>query len=177
MQPKTYASVLRNLIIIAASLGGTLCLLCFAVLPYSDVTGGNVLSLLGETIAGGRWMRIWVVIDAVCVLMGGVLAGFVTCGGLIDRLARSVLVTSFPLKNRITCFYSFVHYRDCVLPQVFLATTPVTNGAYVATAFSVLLAILLWLASGMNVNTASGMFSVAFLFVMLLVRPHCLRKN
>lgn len=62
-----------------------------------------------------------------------------------------------------------MHFRDHVLPQIFLAHLPVTNGAYVATAFSTLLAIVLWLASGMDVNTASGTFSVAFLLVMLLV--------
>ncbi len=88
MRPATYSAVLRNLIIIAAILNGTLCLLVYAIIPSQTIlSGANVLSVLAE-YAAGRWLRVWVVVDAVGVLLGGVLTGVVSAGGLIDRLAQ-----------------------------------------------------------------------------------------
>jgi hypothetical protein len=50
-------------------------LLVFANLPADTVVGGsNVLSALAES-AAGRWLRIWVVVDAAIVLSAGVLTG------------------------------------------------------------------------------------------------------
>ncbi|KAA1477796.1 hypothetical protein DENSPDRAFT_787193 [Dentipellis sp. KUC8613] len=145
MRPATYSAVLRNLIIIAAVLNGTLCLLVYALIPSQTIlSGANVLSVLAE-YAAGRWLRVWVVVDAVGVLLGGVLTGVVSAGGLIDRLAQ-----------------------DNVLPQVFLAKLPVTKSAYVATLTSLAISLLLFVASGMSLNTVSSAFSVAFLFVMFL---------
>lgn len=71
MRPKTYSSVLRNLITVAAVLNTTLCFLVYALLPAATIaSGANVLSVLAQH-AAGRWMRIWVVVDAVSVLLGG----------------------------------------------------------------------------------------------------------
>ena len=50
-------------------------LLVFANLPTETVTGGsNVLSALAES-AVGKWLRVWVVVDASIVLSAGVLTG------------------------------------------------------------------------------------------------------
>ena len=63
-------------------------LLLFANLPTATIlSGANVLSVLAEDVAG-TWLRILIVIDAVLVLGGGVLTGFYTVCGLVDRLTR-----------------------------------------------------------------------------------------
>lgn len=56
-----------------------------------------------------------------------------------------------------------------MLPQVFVSELPITGSTWLATLFSLLLALLLFLASGMNLATVSSMFSISFLFVLFLV--------
>jgi len=51
------------------------------------VDGQNVLSALGG-LAGGKWLRILVLIDAISVLLGGVLTGTVTTIELLNRMAQ-----------------------------------------------------------------------------------------
>ncbi len=51
------------------------------------VDGMNVLSALGS-LTGGSWLRILVLIDAVSVLLGGVMTGTVTTIQLLDRMAK-----------------------------------------------------------------------------------------
>jgi hypothetical protein len=45
-------------------------LLVWAVVPYSDITANpnNIISLLAEYAAGAKWLRYWLVTDAVLVL-------------------------------------------------------------------------------------------------------------
>jgi hypothetical protein len=88
IRPKDYAAILRNLIIVSALLNTVLCLLACALLPVSTIVSGtNVLSALG-TLAGGSWLRILVLVDAVSVLLGGVMTGTVTTIQLLDRMAK-----------------------------------------------------------------------------------------
>lgn len=58
-------------------------LVTFANLPSSGILGNDsVLNSLAET-AGGKWLRIWVSVDAVGILSAGVLTGesyHVVCG-------------------------------------------------------------------------------------------------
>ena len=90
IRPKDYAAILRNLIVVSALLNTVLCFLACALLPVGTIVGGaNVLSALGG-LAGGRWLRILVSIDAVSVLLGGVMTGTVTTIQLLDRMAQSV---------------------------------------------------------------------------------------
>jgi hypothetical protein len=57
----------------------------------STIVGGtNVLSALGS-LTGGSWLRILVLVDAVSVLLGGVMTGTVTTIQLLDRMAQYVL--------------------------------------------------------------------------------------
>lgn len=163
MSTKTYAAALRNLVAIAVALNGVLSLMVYAILSTETIaSGANILSVLAE-VAAGRWLRIVVVVDAVGVLLGGVLTGVLTADGLIGRLTR-----------------------DRVLPQVFVSELPITGSTWLATLFSLLLALLLFLASGMNLATVSSMFSISFLFVLFLFtisdillkinRPHLPRQ-
>ncbi|KAI0265919.1 amino acid permease-domain-containing protein [Gloeopeniophorella convolvens] len=145
MKSRTYASVVRNLIIITAFLNTVLSLLVWSLLPASTILGGaNLLSVLGR-LAGGSWLRILVLVDAIQVLLGGVLTGSVTATQLFDRLSR-----------------------DHVLPSWFSLKLPVTGSHYVATLVSLGLSLLLFVASGMNLSTVSSMFSVSFLFELFL---------
>jgi amino acid transporter len=90
IRPKDYAAILRNLIVVSALLNTVLCFLACALLPVGTIVdGANVLSALGG-LAGGRWLRILVSIDAVSVLLGGVMTGTVTTIQLLDRMAQSV---------------------------------------------------------------------------------------
>jgi amino acid transporter len=88
IRPKDYAAILRNLIIVAALLNTVLCFLACALLPVGTIVSGtNVLSALGS-LAGGSWLRILILIDAVSVLLGGVMTGTVTTIQLLDRMAQ-----------------------------------------------------------------------------------------
>jgi hypothetical protein len=88
IRPKDYSSILRNLIIVSALLNTVLSFLACALLPVSAITDGtNVLSVLGS-LAGGSWLRILVLVDAVSVLLGGVMTGTVTTVQLFDRMAQ-----------------------------------------------------------------------------------------
>jgi hypothetical protein len=51
------------------------------------VNGANVLSALGR-LSGGNWLRILVLIDAVSVLLGGVMTDTVTPIQSLDRMAK-----------------------------------------------------------------------------------------
>jgi hypothetical protein len=51
------------------------------------VNDTNVLSALGH-LSGGNWLRILVLIDAISVLLGGVMTGTVTTIQLLDRMAK-----------------------------------------------------------------------------------------
>ena len=88
IRPKDYSSILRNLIIVSALLNTLLSFFTCALLPMNTIVNGtNVLSALGR-LSGGNWLRILVLIDAVSVLLGGVMTGTVTTIQLLDRMAK-----------------------------------------------------------------------------------------
>jgi amino acid transporter len=88
IRPKDYSAILRNLIIVSAVLNTVLSLIACALLPVDAiVNGSNVLSALGS-FSGGNWLRILVLIDAVSVLLGGVMTGTVTAIQLLDRMSQ-----------------------------------------------------------------------------------------
>ncbi|KAI9451769.1 amino acid permease-domain-containing protein [Lactarius psammicola] len=151
IRPKDYAAILRNLIVVSAVLNTVLSLLACASLPVDTiVNGSNVLSALGS-LSGGNWLRILVLIDAVSVLLGGVMTGTVTAIQLLDRMAH-----------------------DHVLPRWFSLRLPITGSQHVATLLSTGLSLLLYVGSGMSLLTVSYVFSVAFLFQLLLFAVSCL---
>ncbi|KAH9959164.1 amino acid permease-domain-containing protein [Russula dissimulans] len=145
IRPKDYSSILRNLIVVSAVLNTILSFLACVLLPVSTIVDGqNVLSALGS-LSGGKWLRILVLIDAVSVLLGGVMTGTVTTIELLNRMAQ-----------------------DHILPHWFSLRLPVTGSLHIATLFSSGLSLLLYVGSGMSLLTVSYVFSVAFLFQMLL---------
>jgi len=88
IRPKDYSSILRNLIIVSAFFNTVLSFLACALLPVNTIINGtNVLSALGS-LTGGNWLRILILIDAVSVLLGGVMTGTVTTIQLLDRMAQ-----------------------------------------------------------------------------------------
>jgi len=128
-----------------------LSLLACALLPVDDiVNGSNVLSALGS-LSGGKWLRVLVLIDAVSVLLGGVMTGTVTAIQLLDRMSH-----------------------DYVLPRWFSLRLPITGTQHIATLLSTGLSLLLYVASGMSLLTVSYVFSVAFLFQLFLFAVSCL---
>ncbi|KAI9447452.1 amino acid permease-domain-containing protein [Lactarius indigo] len=151
IRPKDYAAILRNLIVVSAILNTVLSLLACALLPVDAiVNGSNVLSALGS-LSGGNWLRILVLIDAVSVLLGGVMTGTVTAIQLLDRMAH-----------------------DHILPHWFSLRLPITGSQHIATLLSTGLSLLLYVGSGMSLLTVSYVFSVAFLFQLLLFAVSCL---
>jgi hypothetical protein len=58
---------------------------------------------------------------------------------------------------------------DHILPHWFSLKLPVTGSHHFAVLFSSGLALLLYIGSGMSLSTVSYVFSIAFLFQLLLV--------
>lgn len=73
VSPQTFPKVLRNLWLLSSFQLTLLMLLVWAVIPYTDIRdhSGNILSLLAEHAAGSKWLRRWLVTDAVLVLCAG----------------------------------------------------------------------------------------------------------
>jgi hypothetical protein len=58
---------------------------------------------------------------------------------------------------------------DHILPHWFSLRLPVTGSQHIAVLSSSGLALLLYIGSGMSLSTVSYVFSIAFLFQLLLV--------
>lgn len=73
VKPNVFPKVLRNLWLLSFIQLTLVMLLVWAVVPYADITAhsGNILSLLAEHAAGSKWLRTWLVVDAVLVLCAG----------------------------------------------------------------------------------------------------------
>ncbi|KIJ64677.1 hypothetical protein HYDPIDRAFT_111242 [Hydnomerulius pinastri MD-312] len=144
MRPGSYPSVLRNLHIPAIVLNSTMMLFVLALLPFDVQTEENVLSLLAQK-AAGRWLRIWVAVDAVIVLCAGVLTGILSACELLAELSR-----------------------DRVLPRVFMATLGFTGAPYVSVLSFVGFSGAIYASTGADITVISKMFSVVWLAVMTL---------
>merc|ERR1712137_821686 len=146
--PKT----LRNMWAVVAVLNPLMALLVLAVVPYQNYAAQEtfILATMGGT-AAGNWLNIWVSIDAFLVLSGAVLTSYVGVTGLIRRMAL-----------------------DRCLPQFFLQENPLTHtNHWIILGFFGVTASLYAIVLG-NVNTLSGMYSVAFLGVMSLFAVGCM---
>ncbi|KAF8654813.1 hypothetical protein AX16_003382 [Volvariella volvacea WC 439] len=140
-----FRSVLRNLHLPAIGLSSTMILLVMAIIPLDTVLqGANILSVLAEESAG-KWMRIWIVVDAVVVLCGGVLTGILSACELFEQLSY-----------------------DRVVPQWFLKVLPLSGSPYVSVFAFMAFSGLLYATAGAQLDVVSQMFSLVWLVVMTL---------
>ncbi|EGO26780.1 hypothetical protein SERLADRAFT_447894 [Serpula lacrymans var. lacrymans S7.9] len=145
IRPGRYPYVLRNLHISSIILNAGTMLLVLALVPLDVILNGtNVLSILAQTVLG-RWLRIWVVVDAVVVLCGGVLTGILSASELLEQLSR-----------------------DRVLPQMFLKTMPFTHSPYLAVLLFSGFSAIMYASTGAQLSIISKMFSLVWLTVMTL---------
>ncbi|KAG9006649.1 hypothetical protein FRB90_009798 [Tulasnella sp. 427] len=145
IKPASYPVTLDICIYTVISLNAPLMLLVYAILPTSDIlSGGNILSLLAERVAG-KWLRTLVVVDCMLVIGGGgVLLGMIAMSSMLQQLAR-----------------------DRVIPSAFFQTLP-TGGAHWSIMLFFIIAVLLYASSGFNLSTISSVFAVTFPTVLLL---------
>ncbi|KAI6020058.1 amino acid permease-domain-containing protein [Pisolithus microcarpus] len=144
MRRGSYPSVLRHLHWSALVVNTTISLLVLALVPLDAESQGNVLSMLADKVAG-RWLRIWVAIDAVIVLCAGVLTGVLSACELLCELSH-----------------------DRVLPHTFRAPLPLTGAPYISVLCFIGFSIAIYASTGANLTIISEMFSVAWLAVMML---------
>ncbi|GAA5832315.1 hypothetical protein JCM11251_006406 [Rhodosporidiobolus azoricus] len=143
--PKVYPTVLGSLQLIAVCINAPLLLCAFAVLPMEEILGNeSVLSTLGRRSAG-RWLGLFVTVDAVLILCATVLAGLISAIALIQRLSL-----------------------DGYLPRVLLRPLPITGSPPLVVALFTALCIIVYTSSGNNLSVVSNMFALVFLAVMAL---------
>jgi len=122
-------------------------LIAIATLGLVDMTtitsnASNILSIVGAR-AGGQWLSTLVSVDAIFVLAGGVLTAYVGVTGLIKQLAS-----------------------DRCLPTFLLRTNRFGTNHLIILCFFLLCTTLYLMTNG-NVLILSGVFSIAFLMVLL----------
>ncbi|TFK19141.1 amino acid permease [Coprinopsis marcescibilis] len=145
IKPGKFPLVLRNLHYPAIASNTLLMLLVMAIVPLDVTRGGaNILSVLGE-MAAGKWLRVWVVVDAFVVLCGGVLTGILSACELLERLSQ-----------------------DRILPKAFLKLTRKTNAPYISVLSFSAFCALIYATAGASLRVISEMFSLVWLTVMTL---------
>ena len=95
--------------------------------------------------AGGKWLRTWIVVDAIVVLCGGVLTGILASSELFEQLAQ----------HRI-------------LPSTFLSTMPITRAPALSIISFTTFSAIVYFSSSADLMIVSSMFSLVWLFVMSL---------
>lgn len=132
-------------------------LLVWAIIPYSEIqsNSANIVSILAERAVGAKWLRYWLVADAVLVLCAGrspimdvltvpgVLTGIISSCGSIEQLSR-----------------------DHVLPTLFLHRMKFTNAPYISIIMFTIICLAMFAASDMNLTILSGQYAITFLLVM-----------
>jgi len=151
-QPGVFRKTLRNMWVLVTLFNTVLSFMALGVLPLHEIIQqkDTVLAEMGR-VAGGRWLELWVAIDAFVVLSGAVLTSYVGITGLVRRLAF-----------------------DRVLPAFLM-----TQNAWRQTNHSIILSYFV-LASSLvlllNADTSilSGVYSYAFLGLMALFAFGCM---
>jgi hypothetical protein len=120
-----------------------LCSLGVVDLPTIVGNPSNILSIVGQR-AAGPWLSTLVAVDAVVVLAGGVLTAYLGVTGLICQLAA-----------------------DRCLPAVLLQRNSQFGSNHWIILFFLVLCSSLYGVTAGDVSILSGVFSIAFLVVLL----------
>ncbi|KAI9280283.1 amino acid permease-domain-containing protein [Umbelopsis sp. AD052] len=148
LQPSDFPKVMRNMFGFLTLLNTPITLVATALVPIEELRNNSAIavSILGQYAVGGhRWLRIWIMVDAVIVLCAGVLTGLIAATGLMERMAS-----------------------DRIIPSFFLIHNKFTGSAqYIILAFLILSVTLYSIVRG-DTTSLSGVFAVAFLSVLLM---------
>ena len=73
LKPGVFPKILRNLWLASLVQESAMMLLVWAIVPYQSIHGNlsNIVSVLAEEAAQAKWLRYWLVCDAVLVLCAG----------------------------------------------------------------------------------------------------------
>ncbi|GAB9475991.1 Transmembrane protein [Globisporangium polare] len=138
-KPGVFRKTLRNMWGFASFFNFTLGVGILAVLPLSGEGGiyDSNEALLARTafVAAGKWLEVWVCVDAFVVLAGAVLTSYVGIGGLVSRLSSDRVLPAFLAKKnkwRGTPHYIITLYflLASSLVIVLNADATVLNGVY-----------------------------------------------
>ncbi|CAO3682867.1 unnamed protein product [Rhizopus stolonifer] len=143
LKPNTFPKVMNNMFGFLFVINAPLTLLATVLVPVPilQANEANAVSILGEYAAGGnRWLRMWIMVDAVIVLCAGVLTGLIGAIGLIQRMSN-----------------------DGILPKFFLRRNPITGSYQYIVLVFLILSITLYAIVGGDTSSLSGVFAVAFL--------------
>ncbi|KDO25961.1 hypothetical protein SPRG_08614 [Saprolegnia parasitica CBS 223.65] len=154
-QPGVFRKTMRNMWGFATVYNPILSLLSLGVLPLHSEDGlmafqSTVLAQMGY-VAGGKWLQLWVAIDALVVLAAGVLTSYVGITGLIRRLSNDRVVPAF-----------LTHENNC-------RGTP----HWISILFFVVSASLVWVLNA-DATILGGVFTFAFLSMMFLFGAGCI---
>lgn len=152
--PGVFVRTLRNMWTAVAFFNPLLAFLSICVLPLATLRDpANTKTVLGQmgSVAGGKWLRYTVSIDAFIVLSGAVLTSYVGVTGLMRRMAM-----------------------DRCLPQLLLRENAWrgTNHHIIFGYF--LVSASLYLILHGNIDSLSNIYTVSFLAVMALFAIGCM---
>ncbi|KAJ7862994.1 hypothetical protein B0H13DRAFT_2354347 [Mycena leptocephala] len=167
IKPGHHPLVLRNLHLPAIGLNTLLIILVLATVPLTTLLGAaDVLSALA-LVSAGKWMRRWVVADAIVVLCGGVLIGKCrpqVCLSLETMLKRGCTWTGIlgvcELLRKLA--------RDRVVPRAFLNVLRLTDAPYVSVLAFMACNVVMYGCAGGSLAIVSQMFSLVWLTVMAI---------
>src|SRR5215471_4154070 len=155
VRPRVLPKVLRNLLVISNCQLILMMLLVWAVIPYSviQINSGNILSLLAEYAAQGKWLRYMLVADAVLVLCAGnsleyrfdvgVLTGMISSCGSIERLSL-----------------------DHILPSLFLRRLRFRKAPFVSIITFAVIGLTMFGVVDTNLSILTDQFTFCFLIIM-----------
>ena len=140
-----FRKTLRNMLILVAIFNPVIALIAQNALPFDALLKAQdfLLSNVAQVI-GGTWFEYIVVIDAVLVLCGAVLTGFVGVSGLIYRMTT-----------------------DGCFPSAFAKVNKKGSYPYIVIAFFLLSTSILLITRG-DLLSLAGVYTIAFLTVMTL---------
>ncbi|RHZ89733.1 hypothetical protein Glove_11g36 [Diversispora epigaea] len=145
-KPDVYPKTVRNMWILVSIFNAPISFLALTIIPLSTIKEhqNDAISTIGK-YAAGNWLEIFIVIDAVIVLCGGVLSGFVGATGLIQRMTSDHILPQFLLrKNRFTGTYHWIILSFLIF------------------------CITLYVIVGGDTTSLAGVFAISFLSVLCM---------
>lgn len=144
-KPGVFPKTLRNMWLAVTVLNPTIAIIALGVLPLNGIVAANKALLVDVAeVSSGSVLSTIIAVDAVLVLCGAVLAGFVGSTGLVSRMTL-----------------------DRCLPQFLLKTNPRGTNHRIIILFFILCVSILLITQG-DVYMLGGIYTISFLGVMSL---------